>query len=219
MTLPDARLDRLPVFPLAEVYLFPGTLLPLHLFEPRYVSMLRHCLSVADRALAIANLEPGYEADYAGRPPIRSTLGAGIIIAAHETPEHTWNIVLRGLERVEVVEELPPLEAFREVRARRLPAPAAASDARAYQRLRLLVARVAEAAPPARDALDMVLDQATDAGTLAHLLAAHIIAEPAARRAIFEATHEDAQVAIATDAIAGLLLDVGTRDPGTTTLH
>ena len=54
---------------------------------------------------------------------------------------------------------------------------------------------------------------------LPYATAAHIIAEPAARRAIFEATHEDAQVAIATDAIAGLLLDVGTRDPGTTTLH
>ncbi|MEZ4468912.1 MAG: hypothetical protein R3F43_31900 [bacterium] len=181
--------------------------------------MLRHCLSVADRALAIAGLEPGYEADYAGRPPIRPIVGAGIIVAAHETPEHTWNIVLRGLERVEILEELPPLEAFRQVRGRRLPPPTPARDLRAAQQLRLLVARVAEAAPPARDALDMVLDQGADAGTLANLLGAHIIAEPAARRAIFEATDEDAQVAVAGDAIGRLLLDVATRDPGTTTLH
>ncbi len=33
---------RIPLFPL-EVVLFPGTLLPLHIFEPRYKLMIRHC--------------------------------------------------------------------------------------------------------------------------------------------------------------------------------
>lgn len=33
---------RIPLFPL-EVVLFPGTLLPLHIFEPRYKLMVQHC--------------------------------------------------------------------------------------------------------------------------------------------------------------------------------
>lgn len=33
---------RIPLFPL-EVVLFPGALLPLHIFEPRYKQMIRHC--------------------------------------------------------------------------------------------------------------------------------------------------------------------------------
>lgn len=33
---------RIPLFPL-EVVLFPGALLPLHIFEPRYKLMVRHC--------------------------------------------------------------------------------------------------------------------------------------------------------------------------------
>ena len=34
---------RLPIFPLSVV-LFPGTPLPLHIFEPRYRRMLSDCL-------------------------------------------------------------------------------------------------------------------------------------------------------------------------------
>jgi len=35
--------DRIPLFPL-NVVLFPGEPLPLHIFEPRYRRMVRHCL-------------------------------------------------------------------------------------------------------------------------------------------------------------------------------
>src|SRR5262245_66563376 len=35
--------DLLPIFPL-EVVLFPGTALPLHIFEPRYKEMIGECL-------------------------------------------------------------------------------------------------------------------------------------------------------------------------------
>ena len=37
------RPDRIPLFPL-NVVLFPGEELPLHIFEPRYRSMVRECL-------------------------------------------------------------------------------------------------------------------------------------------------------------------------------
>jgi len=35
-------MTRLPIFPL-EVVLFPGEMLPLHIFEPRYKEMIREC--------------------------------------------------------------------------------------------------------------------------------------------------------------------------------
>ena len=35
--------DRIPLFPL-NVVLLPGATLPLHIFEPRYRQMVRHCL-------------------------------------------------------------------------------------------------------------------------------------------------------------------------------
>ena len=33
------RIQELPVFPLPQVVLFPGAVLPLHIFEPRYRTM------------------------------------------------------------------------------------------------------------------------------------------------------------------------------------
>ena len=39
-----AMAETLPLFPLSEV-LFPGMLLPLHIFEPRYRLMIRRCVS------------------------------------------------------------------------------------------------------------------------------------------------------------------------------
>src|SRR6266849_1883887 len=37
------RPERIPVFPL-DVVLFPGAVLPLHIFEPRYRQMVKSCL-------------------------------------------------------------------------------------------------------------------------------------------------------------------------------
>ncbi|MEU5673505.1 LON peptidase substrate-binding domain-containing protein, partial [Micromonospora sp. NPDC047753] len=40
---------RLPVFPLATV-LFPGLVLPLHIFEERYRALVRHLVGLPDGA-------------------------------------------------------------------------------------------------------------------------------------------------------------------------
>ncbi len=36
---------EIPIFPLPNVVFFPHTLLPLHVFEPRYRQMLADCLA------------------------------------------------------------------------------------------------------------------------------------------------------------------------------
>ena len=53
MVLPEAALADLPVFPLPQVVLFPHAMLPLHVFEPRYRTMLAHCLAT-HRIMAVA---------------------------------------------------------------------------------------------------------------------------------------------------------------------
>ena len=80
------RLERaknaLKVFPLPSVVLFPHTVLPLHIFEPRYRDLVRDALA-SDKVMALAQLEPGYEGSYAGRPRMRPMVCAGVI-AWHE---------------------------------------------------------------------------------------------------------------------------------------
>ena len=112
----ESALQALPIFPLPDVVLFPGALLPLHVFEPRYREMTRAVLE-SNRLMAVVRLKPGYEAEYHGRPAVHEVAGVGYVIAAEELPDGRYNIVLRGVGRVRIAEELPPAHAYRAVRA------------------------------------------------------------------------------------------------------
>ena len=215
MTVSDARLERIPVFPLPGVCLFPGTLLPLHVFEPRYVQMLEHCMQ-SDRAIAIASVEP----TPADPEALRPRMGVGVILAARETEQKSWNIIVRGLDRAQLHAEHapPPGRLFREIAVHRLmDNPSVPGDPR-YPRLRMLLAQVGAHAEATRQAVDLMLQQAVGADALVHLIGAHLIRDPKVRRRLLETCEGGMRLDIACTHIARLLLDIGTRAE-TTTLH
>jgi ATP-dependent Lon protease len=104
----------MPLFPLPNAVLFPGGLLPLHIFEPRYVAMTRHSLAT-HRTIAVVLTLPG-DPDEQGNPPIVTACGAGVIVDHTELPDGRLNIVLRGEARV-LLHELPFVPPFRRARA------------------------------------------------------------------------------------------------------
>ena len=84
----------LPLFPL-DVVLFPGTPLPLHIFEPRYKEMIADCLAHASnfgviRAMAEGMAEVGCTAE--------------IITVTKEYPDGRLDIVTEGRQRFQVVQ-------------------------------------------------------------------------------------------------------------------
>jgi Lon protease-like protein len=94
-----------PVFPLPNVVLFPGMFLPLHIFEPRYRDMTARAL-LGERLIAMALLKPGWQEDYAGSPSIHQILGMGKIVEDAKLEDGRYNLVLFGLVRVRVIEEI-----------------------------------------------------------------------------------------------------------------
>jgi Lon protease-like protein len=83
---------RLPIFPL-PVVLFPGTPLPLHIFEPRYRRMLADCLA-GDRRFGITPM--GTE----DRMPDAGTAGCIAEIRVNqELPDGRSNVIVVGAER------------------------------------------------------------------------------------------------------------------------
>ncbi|NES12241.1 MULTISPECIES: LON peptidase substrate-binding domain-containing protein [Micromonospora] len=69
---------RLPVFPLGTV-LFPGLVLPLHIFEERYRALVRHLVGLpegAPREFGVVAIQAGWEVAPGG-PPGRPSLGGG----------------------------------------------------------------------------------------------------------------------------------------------
>ena len=94
----------IPIFPLPNVVLFPNVFLPLHIFESRYREMVKDALA-SDRIIGMVLLQPGYEANYEGRPPIYGIGCAGIIEDYQQLPDGRYAILLHGLTTFRVVRE------------------------------------------------------------------------------------------------------------------
>jgi len=115
-----AACPALKVFPLPNVVLFPGNVQPLHIFEPRYRDMLEAALRT-DKVIAVAQLRAGWEPDYEGRPPLKPIACAGVLEWHERMPDGRYNVLLRGVTRIRLLEELPPTHRYREVRCEALP--------------------------------------------------------------------------------------------------
>jgi Lon protease-like protein len=94
----------IPLFPLPNAVLFPNVYLPLHIFEARYRAMVADALK-GDRIIGMVLLQPGYEANYEGRPPVYQTGCAGVITHSEPLSDGRYNIVLRGLEKFRITAE------------------------------------------------------------------------------------------------------------------
>jgi Lon protease-like protein len=97
--------DQLPLFPLNTV-LFPGMVLPLHIFEDRYKLMIRRCLD-EDRPFGVVLIRSGQEVGQAAEPHTVGTTAQ--IIKAEKLEEERWNIVTVGRQRFRVEKLVPGL--------------------------------------------------------------------------------------------------------------
>jgi len=84
----------LPLFPL-EAVLFPGTPLPLHIFEPRYKEMMAECLANNAPFGVVRALEEGVA-------EVGCT--AEIVTVTKEYPDGRLDLIAEGRERFEVLE-------------------------------------------------------------------------------------------------------------------
>jgi Lon protease-like protein len=114
------------LFPLPNLVLFPHVVQPLHIFEQRYREMTADALA-DNKLIAMALLQPGWDKDYEGRPPLYSVACVARIVADHKLEDGRYNLLLRGLARAVILEEQPPDRLYRlarvQVLAEREPPP------------------------------------------------------------------------------------------------
>lgn len=101
------------VFPLPNLVMFPHVLQPLHVFEPRYRRLTEDALA-SDRLIAMAVIEPGA---CEPRPPLRPVACLGRIATYHRLSDGRFNLLLAGVARVRLVEELDRDTLYRQFRA------------------------------------------------------------------------------------------------------
>ena len=100
----------LPLFPLPDHVALPFVPMPYHVFEPRYQALVRELIArpEEERWLAIPRLQPGWEEDYEGSPPIYATATAGRIIRVVPVEEGRYDIIVLGLARCTLDEAPTP---------------------------------------------------------------------------------------------------------------
>jgi Lon protease-like protein len=111
--------DLQPLFPLPNVVLFPRALLPLHVFEPRYRTMMADVLD-GGQTLVIALLKPGWEHDYYGTPDVHPLACLGRVVQHQKLPDGRYNIVVQGEEKA-FLERFERHQPYRIARVRRVP--------------------------------------------------------------------------------------------------
>lgn len=112
--------QELPIFPLSGALLLPWGRLPLNIFEPRYLNMTLDALKVGR---IFGMIQPDYDKapkEEAGKiqpdPPVYGVGCAGRIASFEETEDGRLLIVLKGLLRFRVLEELEGRGGYRRAR-------------------------------------------------------------------------------------------------------
>lgn len=181
-----------PLFPLSGVFLFPGTLLPLHIFEPRYRQMIEDCLDGPGRIVIGIPQEEQEGAPRGPDPvPVHAVAGLGEIARHERLPDGRFVILLAGISRVRVV-EVDSARLYRQVAIEPLDDLPADEDQERDLRSRLVTAVLA------RTSELLELPEDIPLGNLADLLLLRLQLPQSAMQTLYS------QMAVAKRAMAAL---------------
>ena len=97
------------IFPLSNFIFFPQTTVPLNIFEPRYIQMVDDAMK-GDKIIGMVQPKKSNQTI-----PILYNVGcAGKIISFNETEDGRYLIVLDGISRFKILEELNNDKLYRE---------------------------------------------------------------------------------------------------------
>jgi Lon protease-like protein len=207
-TMMDRPTITVPVFPLPDIVFFPRTVLPLHVFEPRYKAMVADVL-LGEHLIAVGHLKPGWQSDYHGQPAIYRTLGVGEIVNSHRWSDGRYDIVLEGRHRGRIISEsmqgdyrVADLELLNDF----IPGEKPEKFDREYGELRNILDRLLKAVPDVRRLLTGDALDAPDLGTLVDILVCAFVDDPYDRQSILDEVNVCRRLGLAKVQLRGILL-------------
>ena len=102
--------DKIPVFPLSNFIIFPNTNVPLNIFEPRYIQMVNDCMK-GNRLIGI--VQPKKTGNLK-KPNLYEVGCVGKVTSFNETQDGRYLIVINGICRFKILEELLNDKLYRE---------------------------------------------------------------------------------------------------------
>jgi Lon protease-like protein len=107
--------DVLPILPMRGVILMPRTLLPVPIFDAAQAAMIAACVQAEKKQIGL--VQP-ISALFEGQvlAPLFSTGCLGEIVEFGKNEENSLVVMLKGLCRFDIVEELPPSNGCRQAK-------------------------------------------------------------------------------------------------------
>ena len=102
--------NKIPVFPLSNFIIFPNTTVPLNIFEPRYIQMVDDCMK-GNRLIGIVQPKKTGELK---KPNLYEVGCVGKITSFNDTEDGRYLIVVSGICRYNIIEELINNKLYRE---------------------------------------------------------------------------------------------------------
>ena len=101
--------SELPIFPLSNFIIFPGTTVPLNIFEPRYIQMIDDCMKT-NRMIGM--IQPKKTGNLK-KPDLYNVGCAGKITSFNETEDGRYLVVLNGVSRFKITNEIVTKKLYR----------------------------------------------------------------------------------------------------------
>ena len=171
--LPVGFNGEVRLFPLPDLVMFPGNVLPLHIFESRYVEMFEDAIQ-GDQLIAMATLKPGYDYEYFGRPAIAPFTCIGRVAAHKKTEIGTVNLTLVGLRRAEIDHEIEPVRSFRRAVVRVIDDHLSEADKAGRRLGEQLANQVLRALPSAKELVEHYVQGVIALASLTDVVAFHL---------------------------------------------
>jgi ATP-dependent Lon protease len=181
---PGAVLDDVAVFPLPQVVLFPGALMPLHIFEPRYRAMTRDVLA-STRRICVAQIPEDHGIDAHGQPEVARVSGVGEIVKCDALPDGRFNILIEGKARARL-EELPFKRPYRRAQVTILEPSHPSGDDALVRALISTATTVAGAVRQCHPAFQFSLPKNGDPGAIVDACAHYLVMDGSERQKLLE---------------------------------
>ena len=100
---------KISIFPLSNFIIFPNTSVPLNIFEPRYIQMIDDSMK-SERIIGM--IQPKKQKK--NKPELFSVGCAGKITSFNETDDGRYLIVIKGISRFKILNEINNNKLYRE---------------------------------------------------------------------------------------------------------
>ncbi len=180
----------IPLFPLPNLVLFPGVVVPLHIFEQRYRAMIAD-VRRTDSIIGMTLLKGNWQADYYAYPEIYSIGCAGRIVKLDELSDGRFNLLLQGIAEFRVAQEIRE-RAYRRARVEWCASARQGADfgeVESAEIRRLLVELMGD---EGEQILNGVLELKLSSWQIVNFLCFHLEFDPLEKQALLEALDQRA---------------------------